>query len=94
MEIVSKDYNALVPLLNSSKRLGRVADAERLRRRSGGPSTPTPTFPDDVRARILMAADLPYSATPGASIQVKLAVAMRPGRKYSLQCCVHLRPLG
>src|SRR5579863_5980596 len=33
MEIVSNDYNALIPLINSLEKLGRMADAERLRRR-------------------------------------------------------------
>ena len=30
MAIVGKDYNALVPLINSMERLGRAADVERL----------------------------------------------------------------
>ena len=80
MEIVSKDYNALVPLINSFERLGRVADAERLRRREVEVlQHQLQHFPDDVRARILLAADLAiFGDAEGASIQVKLAVAMRP----------------
>jgi len=80
MEIVSKDYNALVPLINSFERLGRVADAERLRRREVEVlQHQLQHFPDDVRARILLAADLAiFGDAEGASMQVKLAVAMRP----------------
>src|ERR1700689_3316623 len=59
MEIVSNDYNALVPLINSMERLGRMADAERLRRREMEVlQEQLQHFPDDVRARILLAADL------------------------------------
>ena len=80
LEIVSNDYNALIPLINSFERLGRMADAERLRRREMEVlQDQLQHFPDDVRARILLAADL---ATLGdvdnAAMQVKIAVAMRP----------------
>jgi serine/threonine protein kinase/Flp pilus assembly protein TadD len=80
MEIVSNDYNALVPLINSLERLGRVADAERLRRREMEVmQDQLQRFPDDVRARILLAADLAmFGDAAGAAMQVKIAVAMRP----------------
>ncbi len=80
MEIVSNDYNALVPLINSLERLGRMADAERLRRREMEVlQDQLQHFPDDVRARILLAADLAILGdAEGASMQVKIAVAMRP----------------
>jgi tetratricopeptide (TPR) repeat protein len=80
MEIVSNDYNALVPLINSLERLGRMADAERLRRREMEVlQDQLQHFPDDVRARILLAADLAiFGDAAGASMQVRIAVAMRP----------------
>jgi serine/threonine protein kinase/Flp pilus assembly protein TadD len=80
MEIVSNDYNALVPLINSFERLGRMADAERLRRREMEVlQDQLHHFPDDVRARILLAADLAILGdTTNAVMQVKIAVAMRP----------------
>jgi len=80
MEIVSNDYNALVPLINSLERLGRMADAERLRRLEMEVlQDQLQHFPDDVRARILLAADLAiFGDLEGASMQVKIAVAMRP----------------
>ena len=59
LEVVSNDYNALIPLINSFERLGRMADAERLRRREMEVlQDQLQQFPDDVRARILLAADL------------------------------------
>jgi serine/threonine protein kinase/Flp pilus assembly protein TadD len=80
MEIVSNDYNALIPLINSFERLGRMADAERLRRRETEVlQEQLQHFPDDVRARILLASDLACAGdSEGASMQVKIAVAMRP----------------
>jgi serine/threonine protein kinase/Flp pilus assembly protein TadD len=80
MEIVSNDYNALVPLINSMERLGRMADAERLRRREMEVlQDQLQHFPDDVRARILLAADLAnFGETEDAAMHVKIAVAMRP----------------
>jgi tetratricopeptide (TPR) repeat protein len=80
MEIVSNDYNALVPLINSFERLGRMADAERLRRREMEVlQDQLQHFPDDVRARVLLAADLAiFGDREGASMQAKIAVAMRP----------------
>ena len=80
VEIVSNDYNALVPLINSLERLGRMADAERLRRREMEVlQDQLQHFPDDVRARILLAADLAIFGDPaGAAMQVRIAVAMRP----------------
>jgi tetratricopeptide (TPR) repeat protein len=80
MEIVSNDYNALVPLINSMERLGRMADAERLRRREMEVlKDQLQRFPDDVRARILLAADLAtFGDSEGSAMQVKIAVAMRP----------------
>ncbi len=80
MEIVSKDYNAVVPLINSLERLGRKADAERLRRRETEVlQDQLEHFPDDVRARILLAANLAIASDAGgAAMHVKIAVAMRP----------------
>jgi serine/threonine protein kinase/Flp pilus assembly protein TadD len=80
MEIVGNDYNALVPLINSFEKLGRMADAERLRRREMEVlQDQLQHFPDDVRARILLAADLAILGdTEGASMHAKIAVAMRP----------------
>jgi serine/threonine protein kinase/Flp pilus assembly protein TadD len=80
LEIVSNDYNALIPLINSLEKLGRMADAERLRRREVEVlQDQLQHFPDDVRARILLAADLATTGDPdGAVMQVKIAVAMRP----------------
>jgi tetratricopeptide (TPR) repeat protein len=80
LEIVSNDYNALIPLINSMEKLGRMADAERLRRREMEVlQDQLQHFPDDVRARILLAADLAtLGDSLGASMQVKIAVAMRP----------------
>ena len=80
LEIVSNDYNALIPLINSMEQLGRMADAERLRRREMEVlQDQLQHFPDDVRARVLLAADLAtVGDSLGASMQVKIAVAMRP----------------
>jgi serine/threonine protein kinase/Flp pilus assembly protein TadD len=80
IEIVSHDYNALVPLINSLERLGRMADAEKLRRREMEVlQDQLQHFPDDVRARILLAADLAiFGDAAGAAMQVRIAVAMRP----------------
>jgi serine/threonine protein kinase/Tfp pilus assembly protein PilF len=80
MEIVSNDYNALIPLINSLEKLGRMADAERLRRREMEVlQDQLQHFPDDVRARVLLAADLAYFGdADGAAMQVKIAMAMRP----------------
>ncbi|MGH9682694.1 MAG: protein kinase domain-containing protein [Candidatus Acidiferrales bacterium] len=78
--VVSNDYNALVPLINSFERLGRMADAERLRRKEMDVlQDQLQHFPDDVRARILLAADLAsFGDSEGAAMHVKIAVAMRP----------------
>ncbi|MGH9774836.1 MAG: protein kinase domain-containing protein [Candidatus Acidiferrales bacterium] len=80
LEIVSNDYNALIPLINSCERLGRMADAERLRRREMEVlQEQLQHFPDDVRARILLAADLAiFGDAEGAAMHVKIAVAMGP----------------
>jgi serine/threonine protein kinase/Flp pilus assembly protein TadD len=80
LEIVSNDYNALVPLINSFEKLGRMADAERLRRREMEVlETQLQRFPDDVRARVLLAADQAIFGQPEQAVMhVKIAVAMRP----------------
>jgi tetratricopeptide (TPR) repeat protein len=80
LEIVSNDYNALVPLINSLEKVGRVADAERLRRREREVlENQLQRFPDDVRARILLASDQASAGeTDSALMHVKIAVAMRP----------------
>jgi non-specific serine/threonine protein kinase len=80
LEIVSNDYNALVPLINSLECLGRVADAERLRAREREVLTEQlHRFPDDVRARILLASDLAILGQAQEAVQhVKIAIAMRP----------------
>jgi tetratricopeptide (TPR) repeat protein len=80
MEIVSNDYNALVPLINSFERLGRMADAERLRRKEMEVlQEQLQQFPDDVRARILLAADLAIFGDPSESaMQARIAITMRP----------------
>jgi non-specific serine/threonine protein kinase len=80
MEIVSNDYNALVPLINSMERLGRMADAERLRRKEMEVlQEQLRHFPDDVRARILLAADLAiFGDKKEAAMQARIAIAMQP----------------
>jgi serine/threonine protein kinase/Tfp pilus assembly protein PilF len=80
LEIVSNDYNALVPLINALEKVGRVADAERLRRREREVlENQLQRFPDDVRARILLASDQASAGeTDAAIMHVKIAVAMRP----------------
>jgi non-specific serine/threonine protein kinase len=80
LEIVSNDYNALVPLINSLEKVGRKADAERLRRREREVlENQLQRFPDDVRARILLASDqASVGETDSAIMHVKIAVAMRP----------------
>jgi len=80
LEIVSNDYNALVPLINAFDRLGRPADTERLRRREMEVlEGQLQRFPDDVRARVLLAADLANFGKPEEAVMhVKIAVAMRP----------------
>ncbi len=91
LEIVSNDYNALIPLINSFERLGRVADAERLRRREMEVlEHQLKQFPDDVRARILLAADLANFGQPEEAVMhVRIAVAMRatdPNVLYNAAC--------
>jgi serine/threonine protein kinase/Tfp pilus assembly protein PilF len=80
LEIVSNDYNALVPLINALEKVGRVADAERLRRREREVlENQLQRFPDDVRARILLASDQASAGESDAALMhVKIAVAMRP----------------
>jgi serine/threonine protein kinase/tetratricopeptide (TPR) repeat protein len=80
MDIISNDYNALIPLINSFERLGRKTDAERLRRREVQVlQDQLQHFPDDVRARVLLAAYLVAAGDKeGSVMQVKIAVAMRP----------------
>jgi non-specific serine/threonine protein kinase len=80
LEIVSNDYNALVPLINSLEKVGRMADAERLRRREREVlENQLQRFPDDVRARILLASDQASAGeTDAAIMHVKIATAMRP----------------
>jgi len=95
LEIVSNDYNALVPLINSLEKVGRVADAERLRRREREVlEAQLQRFPDDVRARILLAADQASAGqTEDALMHVKIAVAMRPTDAnvlYNAACCYGL----
>jgi len=95
LEIVSNDYNALVPLINSLEKVGRVADAERLRRREREVlEAQLQRFPDDVRARILLAADQASAGqVDDALMHVKIAVAMRPTDAnvlYNAACCYGL----
>jgi len=80
MEIVGNDYNALIPLINSMEILGRIADAERFRTREREVLTEQlQRFPDDVRARILLACDLAILGQQDEAVQhIKIAVAMRP----------------
>ena len=80
MEIVGNDYNTLIPLINSLERLGRAADAEKLRAREREVLVEQlQRFPDDVRARILLACDLAILGQEDEAVQhVKIAVAMRP----------------
>ena len=95
MQIVGNDYNALIPLINSLERLGRMADVERLRQREMEVlREQLQRFPDDVRARILLAADLAILGdVEGSSMHVKIAVAMRPadsGILYNAACAYGL----
>jgi serine/threonine protein kinase/Flp pilus assembly protein TadD len=80
LEIVSNDYNALVPLINSLEKVGRMADAERLRRRELEVlENQLQRFPDDVRARVLLASDRASAGDVDAALMhVKIALAMRP----------------
>jgi serine/threonine protein kinase/Tfp pilus assembly protein PilF len=80
MEIVGNDYNALIPLINCLERLGRMADAERLRNREREVlGEQLQRFPDDVRARILLACDMAILGQQDEAVQhIKIAVAMRP----------------
>jgi serine/threonine protein kinase/Flp pilus assembly protein TadD len=80
MAIVGKDYNALVPLINSMERLGRTTDVERLRRREMEVlQEQLQHYPDDVRARVLLAADLATTGNEDAAVMhIKIAAAMRP----------------
>jgi serine/threonine protein kinase/Flp pilus assembly protein TadD len=86
LESVSNEYNALVPLVNSLEKLDRREDAARLRRRATDVlQDQLQHFPDDVRARVLLAA---YLASLGdleaAATHVKIAVAMRPSDSSNL----------
>jgi serine/threonine protein kinase/tetratricopeptide (TPR) repeat protein len=92
MEIVGNDYNALIPLINSLESLGRIADAERLRTREREVLVEQlQRFPDDVRARILLACDLAILGQQDEAVQhIKIAVAMRPTDAnilYNAACC-------
>ena len=77
--IVGKGYNSLIPLINSMEQLGRAADAETLRRREMEVlQEQLQHFPDDVRARVLLASDMAIMGMSGAAMQVKIAAAMWP----------------
>jgi serine/threonine protein kinase/Flp pilus assembly protein TadD len=91
LEIVSNDYNALVPLINSLEKLGKMADAEKLRRREMEVlEEALRQFPEDVRARTLLAADLASFGQPeNAVMHIRIAVAMRatdPNILYNAAC--------
>ncbi|HLW82873.1 MAG TPA: protein kinase [Candidatus Acidoferrales bacterium] len=91
LEIVSNDYNALIPLTLSLEKLGRVADAERLRRRViEALENQLRQFPDDVRARILLGNFLAtFGQADEAVRHVRIAVAMRPSEPnvlYNAAC--------
>ena len=79
-KLSGNDYNALIPLINSLERLGRIADAERLRTREHEVlAEQLQRFPDDVRARILLACDLAMLGQQDEAVQhIKIAMAMRP----------------
>jgi non-specific serine/threonine protein kinase len=80
LEIVSNDYNALVPVINALEKVGRMADAECLRRREREVlENQLQRFPDDVRTRILLASEQASAGEADAAIMhVRIAVAMRP----------------
>ena len=80
MEIVGHDYNALIPVINSLEKLGRIADAERVRAREREVLLEQlQRYPDDVRARVLLAVDLATLGQQDEAVQhIKIAVAMRP----------------
>jgi Flp pilus assembly protein TadD len=72
--------------------LGRIADAERLRTREREVLVEQlQRFPDDVRARILLACDLAILGQQDEAVQhIKIAVAMRPTDAnilYNAACC-------
>jgi tetratricopeptide (TPR) repeat protein len=84
-------YNALIPLTLSLEKLGRVADAERLRRRViEALENQLRQFPDDVRARILLGNFLAtFGQADEAVRHVRIAVAMRPSEPnvlYNAAC--------
>jgi len=80
IEVNGDDYNTYLPFRNALERLGRVKDVERIRDRM------LPVLrkqleqvPEDVRARILLAASLAGTSEVDESVRhLQMAVALRP----------------
>ncbi len=80
-QISSDDYNVFSPFINSLERIGRKDVAERLRHRHiPALQQQLELVPEDVRARILLAAQLAsVGSEEDATRHLETAVALRPG---------------
>ena len=93
LEANGDDYNTYIPYRNSLERLGRKAEASRVRERQRRAlERQLELVPDDVRARILLAVD--YAATERADdavAQLERAVHLRPedGNTLYNAACVY-----
>ena len=80
LEANGDDYNTFIPYQQSLEHTGRKKEAEHLReRQSGVLRQQLEIVPEDVRARILLAANLAYCGEAEESIRhLQTAVALRP----------------
>jgi serine/threonine protein kinase/Flp pilus assembly protein TadD len=80
LEANGDDYNTYIPYRVSLERLGRKADATRVReRQTRALERQLELVPDDVRARILLAVEYAATERPADAVaQLERAVALRP----------------
>jgi len=81
LEVNGDDYNVYIPYLNSLERLGERHRAQQLRERlSAALERQLELVPEDVRARILLAANYANTGKEDDAIRhLQTAVALRPG---------------
>ncbi len=81
VEASGEDYNVYIPFINMLERLGQMEAAARLREKSVQVMRRhLERVPEDVRARILLAADYAARGRPEeAQHEVELAMTLRPG---------------
>jgi serine/threonine protein kinase/Flp pilus assembly protein TadD len=81
LEANGDDYNTYIPYRVSLERLGRTAEAKRVRERQARAlERQLELVPDDARARILLAVEYASAGRPDQAIaQVERAIRLRPG---------------